>query len=130
MESFARPLMTARNIKFIFNYGDDISSINLDMEKRKNFYLIFKEIINNAIKYSASTEVAATISLREHQLLLTVKDNGVGFNKQKELSDQSGSLSGNGLRNMLYRAKEMKAQLDIETAIGTGTSISLYCPIP
>ncbi len=130
MESFARPLMTARNIKFIFNYSDDITGINLDMEKRKNFYLIFKEIINNAIKYSGSTEVVATIALWEHQLLLTVKDNGVGFNKQKELSDQSGSLSGNGLRNMLYRAKEMKATLDIDTATGLGTTISLRCPIP
>jgi signal transduction histidine kinase len=130
MESFARPLMTARNIKFIFSYSDDISSINLDMEKRKNFYLIFKEIINNAIKYSGSSEVVATIALRNHQLLLTVKDDGVGFNKQKEFSDQSGSLSGNGLRNMLYRAKEMKAQLDIETAPGLGTTTSLSCPIP
>jgi ligand-binding sensor domain-containing protein/signal transduction histidine kinase len=130
MESFARPLMTARNIKFIFNYGSGIAAVNLDMEKRKNFYLIFKEIINNAIKYSGSTEVVADIALQDGQLLLTVKDNGVGFNKQKELSDQSGSLSGNGLRNMLYRAKEMKAQLDIETAPGLGTMVSLRCPIP
>ena len=130
MESFARPLMTARNIRFVFNYSNDIAGINLEMEKRKNFYLIFKEIINNAIKYSGSSEVVATLALREQRLLLSVKDNGVGFNKQKELSDQSGSLSGNGLRNMLYRAKQMRASLDIETATGIGTSISLSCPIP
>jgi ligand-binding sensor domain-containing protein/signal transduction histidine kinase len=130
MESFARPLMAARNIQFNFTYGEDIKTINLDMEKRKNFYLIFKEIINNAIKYSGSTHITAAIAVKNNQLLLTVKDNGVGFNKQKELSGQTGSLSGNGLRNMLFRAKEMKGQLDIETAAGMGTAVSLHCPIP
>jgi ligand-binding sensor domain-containing protein/two-component sensor histidine kinase len=130
MESFARPLMAARNIQFAFHYGADISSINLSMEKRKNFYLIFKEIINNAVKYSASTDVTASLELVGNQLRLTVCDNGVGFNKQREIDGETGSLSGNGLRNMLHRAREMKALLDIDTAPGQGTAIRLHCPLP
>jgi ligand-binding sensor domain-containing protein/signal transduction histidine kinase len=130
MESFARPLMAARNITFTFNYSNDTKTLNLDMEKRKNFYLIFKEIINNAVKYSGSSEVEVAIGFYNSLLQLSVRDNGVGFNKQVELSGQTGSLSGNGLRNMLFRAKEMKAQLIIDTSPGNGTAIILNCPIP
>lgn len=130
MESFARPLMTARNIRFTFQYPDSIRHINLSMEKRKNFYLIFKEIINNAVKYSGSSAVAATLQAEGQQLHLRVSDDGVGFNKQREMDGETGSLSGNGLRNMLLRAKEMKGRLEIDTAPGQGTTIGLHCPIP
>jgi ligand-binding sensor domain-containing protein/two-component sensor histidine kinase len=130
MESFARPLMAARNIRFTFNYPAGLGNINLTMEKRKNFYLIFKEAINNAVKYSGSSHVVATMVVEGPRLRLQVGDDGVGFNKQQEMDGQPGSLSGNGLRNMLLRAKEMKGQLDIETAPGQGTVINLYCPLP
>ncbi|MGQ0737744.1 MAG: histidine kinase [Bacteroidota bacterium] len=130
MESFAKPLTTARGIQFVLKYDPSILSLQLDMEKRKNFYLIFKEAVNNAIKYSGAKELSVTISKNNNTLQLLVKDNGVGFNVNKELHEPSLSLSGNGLRNMRARAGEMNATLKIDSLPGSGTGLLLSYPLP
>lgn len=129
MDSFAKPLLTVKNIQFSLQYSQDLLNINLEMQKRKNFYLIFKECVNNSLKYSDCTSLAVDIKIRGSRLELTVKDNGNGFEKEKvNLSSQS--LSGNGLRNMQMRAREMKGDCNIESTPGKGTSVYLWFPIP
>lgn len=128
MESFARPLLAARNMQFQFTYNEDILMLNLGMERRKNFYLIFKEAVNNAIKYSGASVLEANIHYLPGRVELMVKDNGVGFNLEKEIND-TRSLSGNGLRNMMARAEEMNATLRITPAQGQGTVIVLTLPM-
>lgn len=127
MESFARPLLTARNIQFLFNYDEAVKSLNLEMEQRKNFFLIFKEAVNNAIKYSGGSLLEASILYRQGLLELSVKDNGVGFNLEKEMNETK-SLSGNGLKNMIARSKAMNASLMVESTPGKGTLVRLVCP--
>jgi len=130
MESFAKPLLAAKSIQFKFNYDPDILSTWLEMEKRKNLYLIFKETINNIIKYSAATLVTVDIRIRNRKLELLVKDNGVGFDPMAKIGDQPLSLSGNGLRNMRMRASEMRGEVRIDSKPGQGTSVHLISHIP
>lgn len=130
MESFAKPLLAAKGIQFKFKYDPAILSTWLQMEKRKNFYLIFKEVINNIIKYSNATSVTVDIGIRNRKLELLVRDNGIGFDTAKAMTDQRQSLSGNGLRNMKMRAAEMKGEISIKSKPGEGTSIHLICHIP
>ena len=129
MESFAKPLLAVKNIQFSFNYTADIFGINLEMQKRKNFYLIFKESVNNALKYSGCTSLDVNIGVKGNQLHLTDQDNGAGFERRK-VDQSSQSLSGNGLRNMEMRAKEMKGSCSIESHPGKGTTVNLWFPIP
>jgi signal transduction histidine kinase/ligand-binding sensor domain-containing protein len=130
MESFAKPLLAAKNIRFRFNYDSAILSTWLQMEKRKNFYLIFKEAINNIVKYSAATEVSVDISIRNRKLELVVTDNGKGFDPAAAMTANRQSLSGNGLRNMKMRAAEMKGDIDIISKPGAGAVIKLVSHIP
>jgi signal transduction histidine kinase len=130
MESFARPLVAARNIHFSFQYDKEMDSIQLDMEKRKNFYLIFKEAVNNAIKYSGASALKVELTQSNNHFELLVKDDGVGFNVEQEMKEPSPSLSGNWLRNMQMRAKEMKGELQLNSLPGEGTEIRLNFPIP
>lgn len=130
MESFAKPLLAACGMQFSPQYDEAIYSAFLDMEKRKNFYLIFKEAINNIVKYSKATSVLVEIRIRNRRLELLVKDNGIGFETGKMMQEQRQSLSGNGLRNMKMRASEMKADLKITSRMGEGTEVQLICPIP
>lgn len=124
MEAFARPLLLARNIQFRFHYDVSALSLNLGMEYRKNFYLIFKEAVNNAIKYSGATAVTAAITCSKGILSLHVQDDGIGFHPEKEMNEKR-TLSGNGLRNMYARAAEMGADLSLEAAPEKGTKIVL-----
>jgi streptogramin lyase len=128
MESFAKPLLAARNINFAFVCDEALLHTNLEMDKRKNFYLIFKEAVNNVIKYSGASTLKVNINIQKNMLQLIVEDNGVGFNVEAEITAQS--LSGNGLRNMKMRAKEMNGQLQIISSAGEGTTVQLVCPIP
>lgn len=99
-----------------------MSGVTLDADKKKNLFLIFKETINNAAKYSQATEVDITLRRSDGHLVMTVSDNGRGFAKQ----DVGG---GNGLKNMDARATAMHAQISVTSSAGKGTRIELELPI-
>ncbi len=128
MNSFARPLLISKDIQLHFEYDEAIRMINLDMTKRKNFYLIFKEAVNNALKYSGATQLNVKISSDHHQLQMKIQDNGKGFDLLK--GKTANSLSGNGLQNMRLRAKEMKGTLEFESKPESGFVVLLRFPIP
>lgn len=95
----------------------------LSMLQRKNVYLIFKEALHNAIKYSGCSRMFIVLHQTEASLCLEVKDDGRGFDKT-----QVQGL-GNGLENMKRRAAEMKASLTIATVPGSGTQVRLHVKI-
>lgn len=130
MESFAKPLLQAKNITFSFTYKIASPELNMQMDKRKNFYLIFKEAINNALKYSGCKHLEISVTQQNHTIELNITDDGVGFDMDKINIAASKSLSGNGLKNMQRRAREMGAIFNITSVPDNGTSLNLYFNIP
>lgn len=128
MESYARPLLASQGIGFYFEVDALLKQVNLEMTRRKNFYLIFKETVNNALKYADCKNLWVRITVKYHQVELTIKDDGKGFDLVKAAIHASQSLSGNGLRNMEMRAAEMNGTLTINTEPGKGTTIRLHFP--
>lgn len=128
MESFARPLLSAQQIQFHFQYDAIVKQLVLEMTKRKNFYLIFKEAVNNAVKYAGCKNIWVNIHYRHHQLQLTVEDDGKGFDAGKVTT--ANTLAGNGLQNMQLRTREMKGTISIESEADAGTKVNLLIPIP
>ena len=100
------------------------------MEIRRNFYLIFKEAVTNALKYAECSEVAVDITMHQEKIDLKISDNGKGFDPATVIHTHEHTLSGNGLRNMQMRAKEMGATLTLDAAPGKGTSVSLRFGLP
>lgn len=129
MESYARPLAAANGIKFHFAVDKNILHVNLTMEKRKNFFLIFKEAFNNAIKYAGATEISSDVRVWKGQVLLKISDNGKGFDSSKPVKHADGHIGGNGLNNMVMRSKEMKGACVISSEPGKGTSVTLEFPL-
>jgi signal transduction histidine kinase len=118
MKEFSAEILEPKNIDYRFEVDEALNEISLDVAKRKNLYLVFKEAINNAAKYSEGSFVHITISQTVNELLLQIRDNGKGF-------DLSNSSTGNGLRNMQARASEINAQIIVQSSIGMGTSLVL-----
>lgn len=118
MREFAIGILEPKDIAIIFNISEKANDIKLSMSKRRNLFLIFKEIINNSAKYSNCSKVEVEIKIIHHHLILIVKDNGIGFNFNDE-------IDGNGLNNMKKRAQQMKAKLDINSILNLGTRITL-----
>jgi signal transduction histidine kinase len=122
MRSLAYNLLRAKNIEFTFRASENLNHIKLSIEIRRNFFLIFKESLNNLVKYSAATLVSIQLFSEGQLVKLIIKDNGRGF-------DPAQPANGNGLTNMYSRAKEMKAKIIIASALGEGTSTELLLKI-
>ncbi|MCY1373125.1 Sensor protein VraS [compost metagenome] len=92
------------------------------MEQRKNLFLIFKEAVNNAVKYSGTEKLQVELVQGGKELTLTVKDQGRGF-------DPDTVPKGNGLNNMKTRANELNAAFHILTGEAGGSIVLLAMPL-
>lgn len=122
MKEFAAEILEPKNISYSFNVGEELGNTRLTLETRKNLYLIFKESINNAAKYSEGSAVVIAIHLLNNKLHLSVRDNGKGF-------DSAVVRYGNGLNNMAERAHSLRGQLIRQSTPGQGTEIVAELPI-
>lgn len=125
MKTYAEPLCVAKTVKFEFHDNARVENLNLEMIQRKNLYLIFKEVVNNALKYSGCTHIEVELILENFIFKMRIKDNGKGFDVKALREGKVKSLSGNGLFNIERRANEMKADLTIESQPGLGTVVEL-----
>lgn len=119
MREFASEIFDPLNIAWSFEEHGNFRDLEMDLQVRKDIYLIFKEAVNNAAKYSECTRVNVVISGGNPFLEMRITDDGVGF-KLKDI--RSG---GNGLKNMTERAAKINAELDIDSTPGYGTTVSL-----
>ena len=122
MRSFATEVFEPKNIALDLHFDEALKDIHLDMEAKRDLFLLFKEAVNNAAKYSNSTNVAIHMLLKNKILQLKVQDNGCGFDVEK-------ADSGNGLSNMQKRAEKLKSKYSITSEPGKGTTVILEMPI-
>jgi signal transduction histidine kinase/ligand-binding sensor domain-containing protein len=122
MREFAAEILEPLGIQYSFQAEGDFASVRMDVKQRKDFYLLYKEAVNNAAKYSSCNHLSMLLKYEHHCLYLTVKDDGKGFNEQEV-------KMGNGLANMRERALSMGAKMRLRTLPGEGTTIFLDLPI-
>jgi len=122
MNRHASELLEARGIEYKIELPQEVGELKLPMEHRRDFYLIFKEALNNLLKYSGCTQAAIEIRLHGHHLQLVIWDNGTGF-------DPDAHSERNGIRNLRKRSQNLRGQLRIQSAPGCGTTIQLEFPL-
>lgn len=122
MKEFAAEILEPKNMEYVFSVDDSILSLKLGVEKRKNIFLIFKEVINNAAKHSEGSEVTVSLQISNNTLYLYIADNGKGF-------DAATIKRGNGLINIEVRSKSMHGTLERISIPEKGTQIKLEVPI-
>jgi ligand-binding sensor domain-containing protein len=122
MREYASDILEASDIDFNIQLDDEVKDVIIPMEKRKDFYLIFKEAVNNTAKYSGARHALIKLLRENGKLLMTVEDDGKGFDMEK-------LRSGNGLVNMNQRAKFIGGRLNIHSENGKGTSVRLEMPL-
>lgn len=84
-------------------------------------YRTVSECINNTIKHAKATNISISAQEIEHQMLITYKDNGVGF----DVSNIQESKKGMGLFNMKNRVEAIKGVFFLESVPGSGTTITI-----
>lgn len=122
MREFATNVLEAKDILLHFNVAEEVYAVKLNMEARRDFFLIFKEALNNAAKYAKPAEVWVDVAVKNRLLSVTIRDNGIGF-------DVAAADGGNGLGNMQKRADGMRGRLTIRSKKGQGTDVTLNVPV-
>ena len=118
MKRYAGDMLDGKNIRYEFSFPDNVENISLSMDNRRDLYLLFKEAVNNLVKYSQATEASINIETENKNLKMTITDNGKGFELGK-------ITAGNGLNNMKQRTAKLNGNLSINSKNGNGTSIEL-----
>ena len=123
LKNFAKNTATPLGIQLNFDMDKNLSQFTLDMQRRNNIYMICKEAMNNAIRYSDCQNLNFSIRTQDRRMNIVIADDGKGFDLQK-------IYTGNGLKNMRARAAEIKIDLKIYSESKRGTIISLLIKSP
>ena len=103
-----------------------LSVDRLTTEIETTLYRIAQEALTNVAKHAKATSVAVLLERRADHISLVIEDNGVGFD-----SSAAGRTSqGFGLLGMQERAALIRANLEIESVAGGGTSILVRIATP
>lgn len=73
MREYAAPVLEARQTNLSFVASDNLKKVKLTMLQRQNFYLLFKEAINNIAKYADAKHVSVDIKADEDKLCLVIQ---------------------------------------------------------
>jgi PAS domain S-box-containing protein len=96
-------------IDFKHNFSDDMRlSSNIEIVT----YRVLLELMNNSITHSQGNMISIDLHVRNDQFIISYSDNGIGFDIDRILHDNS---KGIGLRNILSRVKSIKGLLTFET---------------
>ena len=80
MLNFANELCTPKGINFEMIKNEMLTGLKIPMEQRRDIYLIFKEAVNNAVKYSDCHFIRSEMHFDNHNLRMQISDDGNGFN--------------------------------------------------
>lgn len=122
LQSFGKEMLSAKNIAYHLTI-EGFENVKLPLDIQRNFFLFYKETINNIAKHSKATVVKASIKPQKEGIEFSINDNGVGFNPTE-------IYEGHGLKSLRKRAEEMEASLDIQSTEGKGTNICLNFTLP
>ncbi len=128
MSTYASEMLENVGAELHFQVGAGVESLTLPMEKRKDFYLVFKEAVHNCAKYAQAQNVEITLEKQDNVLIMSIKDDGIGFETKSNLAE-TRNLGGNGLRNMWSRAAAMGGTLALVSAPEMGTEVRLALPL-
>jgi signal transduction histidine kinase len=101
---------------------------HLDGHKQATVFYLVEEAINNARKYAQAAVIHAEVRRQGRDLVITIHDDGVGFDVEAVLNNhaKSGSL---GMVNMRERAAMLNGTLNLASAPGSGTRITIVAPL-
>lgn len=103
-------------------YENDVEELEVPDDIHVAVYRILQEQFTNILKHANATTVRVKITMEDHQLKVTVNDNGRGF-------DYMRPQRGIGIENMISRAKGLNGELQIISAPDEGCTLNLAIPL-
>lgn len=109
-------------IKFNLNCLQD--QLDLDKDQITTFFRVFQESVTNVVRHAKASKVNVSMNLQKGQLVMEIKDNGKGI--QKDEIEGANSLGLIGIRE---RVRYWNGTVDFQGAPGKGTSVVIRIPV-
>jgi signal transduction histidine kinase len=93
------------------------AQVRLAPDEQIEIFRIVQEGLGNARRHAGATQVGVSISQRAGRRVVTVSDDGVGFDETAE--------TGQGIENMRLRATAIEGELTLRSGPGRGTEIDV-----
>jgi len=122
MRRYAAELFDNSKTIFHLDIDETVAGKKINMEQRRDLYLVYKESMNNIVKHASAYNVWIDVQWQNGKLSLRIKDDGKGF-------DSSVVTNRNGLRNIHFRTEKWKGTTLIKTSPGNGTLIEIMWPV-
>jgi len=102
----------------------------LPPEVEISLYRIAQEGINNVLKHAQAGEAILELKRAANTVRLSIFDNGRGFAKGSDLADSAKGRVGQGLAGIAERVRLLGGELDLQSAPGRGTRLTVTCKLP
>ena len=119
LKDFCTSINNSGVLKVIYQ-SHDADNLDISQTASVTIYRIVQELLNNSIKHAAATKVLVQLNKEDNKLLLTVEDDGKGFDIAL-----LQNASGIGWTNIKSRLDYLKGKLDIQSEPGKGTSVNI-----
>ena len=83
-------------------------------------YRIIQELVNNAVKHADAKEIMVQLCVESTKLLITVEDDGKGYD-----ATATQSKSGAGLDNIVFRVEYFNGKIDTQSTLNNGTAVNI-----
>lgn len=101
-----------------------VEDIKVSKHTAIGLFRIYQESLTNVARHAQASFVLADISIHDNQIILTIKDNGKGFD-----ADITGNKKTLGLLGMKERTLMMGGTYEIDSRLGAGTTVTVSVPL-
>jgi ligand-binding sensor domain-containing protein/signal transduction histidine kinase len=122
MRRYATDVFDETGIRYSITIDDRFLPDTLSANKRRDLFLVFKEVINNIQKHAAATNVSIIMEANTDRLYVQITDNGKGFNTEQP-------TYRHGLKNMQQRMHKWGGSYTIFSSPGNGTITKISLPV-
>jgi signal transduction histidine kinase len=119
MRSHISDFFEGSNFEVDIDFPDEIPEMVINPGLIRNIYLVLKESLNNAVKYSGAGHISIVFNCTKTHYHLSISDDGRGFEKDN-IKENS-----NGLRNMRKRIESTRGIFNITSNRNEGTTVSI-----
>jgi len=122
---YAQHFLSSTRVRCQLEVPKDLPEAVLNAEQRHNLFLAFKEALSNVVQHAGATDLRLAISVGQGVLVITVGDNGRGFDS----AALSAPVGADGLGNMRRRLQQLNGQCELTGSPGKGTTVSFKVPL-
>lgn len=121
LDNLARHFRDFARVDVVIDVPASLRTLN--DRQRHSLTQIVREGLSNVARHAHATQVKVKVRETDNRLLLTIQDDGIGFDPEELKNPESF-----GLRNMEQRARQLSGQFAIRSAPNEGTTLTVQIP--